>query len=61
MNVNELKEIAADQMLDALIRTSSKKELSGVVFSATFKKTPAFETKAIFSFEKDAVIETEEE
>ena len=48
-------------MLDALIRTSSKPELSGVVFSATFKKAPAFETKAVFTFEKDAVIEMEEE
>ncbi len=61
MNVHELRDIAADQLLDALIRTSSKKEISGVVFTATFKKTPSFETKAVFSFEKDAVIETEEE
>ena len=61
MNVHELRDIASDQMLDALIRTSSKKELSGVVFTATLKKAPAFETKAVFSFEKDAVIETEEE
>ena len=61
MNVHELRDIASDQMLDALIRTSAKKDLSGVVFTATFKKTPAFETKAVFSFEKDAVIETEEE
>lgn len=61
MNVHELRDIASDQMLDALIRTSSKKDLSGVVFTATFKKTPAFETKAVFSFEKGAVIETEAE
>ena len=61
MNVHELRDIAADQLLDALIRTSSKKEISGVAFTATFKKAPAFETKAIFSFEKNAAIETEEE
>lgn len=61
MKVHELRDIASDQMLDALVRTSSKPELSGVVFSATFKKAPAFETKAVFTFEKDAVIEMEEE
>ena len=61
MNVSELRDIASGQMLDAFIRTSSKKELSGVVFTATFKKTPAFETKSVFSFEKDAVIAVEEE
>ena len=61
MNVHELRDIASDQLLDALIRTSQKNEISGVAFSATFRKTPAFETKAVFSFEKGAVIETEEE
>ena len=61
MNVHELRDIASDQLLDALIRTSSKKEISGVVFTTAFKKTPAFETKSVFSFEKNAVIETEEE
>lgn len=61
MNVHEIRDIASDQLLDALIRTSSKEELSGVAFTVTFKKAPALETKAVFSFEKNAVIETEEE
>lgn len=61
MNVHELRDIASEQFLDALIRTSSKKEISGVAFTATFKKAPTFETRSVFSFEKNAVIETEEE
>ena len=61
MTVYDIRDIAGDQLLNALSRSSSKKEITGVTFSVAFKKSPALETKTVFSFEKDAVIETEEE
>ena len=56
MTVQEIRDIANEQMMDALRKAQEKKEISGVAFTLTFKKTPALETKAVFSLEKGTVI-----
>lgn len=59
MNVNELCDIASDQLQEALAQAQERKEIEGVTFNVAFRKTPAFEIKAVFSFAKGTVF-TEE-